>query len=213
MWGELALFESDGDSGGAVVDAEFGEDPDQVGFDGGFADVEGVGGLGVGVPVGDLSEDFAFAWCQGLVGCSSGPISEGRRSGWGEDGMPGGGFSDRLGEVVAGGVLEEVADGAGFDCSQDVAVGVIGSEDDDAHGGQLCGEGGGGRYTVDMWHSQVHEENVGFQQEGTGDGFGAVGGFADKCDVGLHAEHSGEPGTDDGMVVSEHDSDHAGTRA
>jgi hypothetical protein len=57
-----AGFVGKDDGLGAVVEVEFGVDSGGMGLDGGVADVEVVGDVGVREAAGDEVEDFEFAW-------------------------------------------------------------------------------------------------------------------------------------------------------
>jgi hypothetical protein len=59
-----AGFVGKDDGLGAVVEVEFGVDSGGVGLDGGVADVEVVGDVGVREAAGDEAQDFELAWSE-----------------------------------------------------------------------------------------------------------------------------------------------------
>src|SRR5262249_1504833 len=60
---------------------------------------------------------------------------------------------------------------------------------------------------VEHRHAHVHEDHVGAQTGGLGDGLPAVHGLADDLDVGLGVQQHGEPGPHHALVVGHHHAD------
>jgi zinc/manganese transport system permease protein len=119
-----AALVGDGDGGRPVADAELVVQVDEVGLDRGLADEQPAGGGLVGRAAGDEAQDLELAGAQaaGLAGAEA--AHEGAGDGGGEHRPAGVRGPDGADQLVAGGVLEQVAGGARLDRGQDVAVGV-----------------------------------------------------------------------------------------
>ena len=100
-----------------VAEAQLGEDPAEVAFDGGLADVEGGGDLAVGHSLGDVDQDLPFAAGQlvqrgaarrltaAQVGQEAGEVvEEPAGDAGGDDGVAAGDGADGVGEVGGAGV-------------------------------------------------------------------------------------------------------------
>ena len=66
--------------------------------------------------------------------------------------------------------------------------------------GRSAADPPGGRHPVHVRHAQVHQDDVGAELEGAGDGLLAVGRLPDDDDAGDYVEHGGE-GLPDGPLV------------
>ena len=91
----------------------------------------------------------------------------------------------------------------------------VGGEHDDLGRWHALTQQAGGLDAITAGHPQIHQDNVGEQISGHGDGLIAVRGGAHDFDVRQEAEHHGEPFTDHSLVVSDenaHRLAHAGTR-
>ncbi len=102
------------------------------------------------------------------------------------------------GELLASGVLEQEAAGAGPQGLEDEVVGVEGGEDQDRARSVLAGglveEAVGGLQAVQARHSYVHQDHVGSKGTGLLDGLEAVPRLTHHLDVGLGLELARTPG-------------------
>ena len=130
---------------GAVVEVELGEDACDVRLDGGVADDEFAGDVGVREAAGDEPQHFELA--RGQLGERRGLFALGRpacvvldqpaRDRGREERVAGGDHADGLSELVGAGVLEQEAAGAGAEGLVDVVVEVERRQDQDA-GRSVC---------------------------------------------------------------------------
>jgi hypothetical protein len=166
-----------------------------VGADGGLADDELTGDLGVGQAAGDQPEHLDLALGQ----CSHGGGDVG--AGWrstdelldepagdvgGEQGVAGGDVAHGGGQLAGPDRLEQEAAGARAHRLVDVLVEVEGGQDQ--HAGGAAGDldhPAGGLDAVQAGHAYVHEHHVGAQPAGQLDRLDAVVGLADDLDVFL----------------------------
>ena len=118
-------------------------------------------------------------------------------------------LADRLGELGGPGVLEQETGGSGAQPGEGVLVQVEGGQDEYARARALLGDALGGLDAVHARHAHVHEDDVGVQGPGLGQGGGAVGGLADDGDVLLGLQHHAEAHAHERLVVGEHDADRA----
>ena len=207
------------DEFGAVVEVELLHEVGAVGFDGFDGDDELLGDLAVGEAVGDEGEDFAFAFgeaVEAVAGFAFGGAlhvvaEDVAGDGGGEVGFAGGGGADAFDKFFGGGVLENVAAAAGAEDFVEVGVIVVHGEGDDADGGEEVVDASGGGDAVEFGHADVHDDDLGLEFFGEGDGFEAVFGFADDFEVGFGVEEEADAAADDGVVIGEEDvSDAAG---
>ena len=91
----------------------------------------------VGRAAGYEAENLELSWAESAEIVVADPFHEGSGHGGGEDGLAGVGRSPCSNELVSGSVFQEVAGGAGHDRGEDVAVGVVGGEDEHAGAGCL----------------------------------------------------------------------------
>ena len=137
------------------------------------------------------------------------PLGDARR----DDRLPGGHGADRLGELGGPSVLEQEAGGPGAQPGEGVLVQVEGGQDEHARARALLGDALGGLDAVHTRHAHVHEDDVGVQGPGLGQGGGPVGGLADDSDVLLGLQHHAEAHAHERLVVGKHDADRAGDLA
>jgi hypothetical protein len=162
------------------------------------------GDLLVGQPVADQGQDLALAVAEPVLGGLLGAAGE---QGPGDLG-PGGGTGRRrprgpLEEVGRVGVLERVADGAGVDGVQHLALVAEGGQDDHPEVGVVGEQAAGGLDAAHAGHGQVHEDHVGVEPGRHLQGLAAVGGRADHPDVLGGVEQRLEPGPDQPVVVGQ----------
>ena len=74
-------------------------------------------------------------------------------------------------------------------------------------GGVQLAESSGGLDAVHAGHADVHEDDVGVQGAGLGEGHLAVTGLTDDLDVGLGLQDEPEPGAQQRLVVHQQDAD------
>lgn len=96
----------------------------------------------------------------------------------------------------------------------DVGVEVEGGEDEDADRskGRVGGDHSGGFESVHFGHADVHQDHVRPFAFGELHGFVTVGRFADDVDTVLGTEQREESASDEGLIVSDGDSDRGSHR-
>jgi hypothetical protein len=119
--------------------------------------------------------------------------------------FPGGDDPNGVQELGGSSVLEQEAACAGLQCLEDVAVGVIRSQDQDPDLLQTgCVDDPPGRLdAIHLRHPDVHEYDVGASGVGLLDRVESVAGFADHLDVVLGVEQKPESRTHQTLVVDE----------
>src|SRR5690606_1013800 len=107
------------------------------------------------------------------------------------------------------GVLEQEPAGTGLQALEDVGVGVVGGQDEDADVPQAVGRGElpGGLDAVHPRHPDVHEHHVRSGEAGLPHRLAAVGRLTDHDDVALEVEEEAEAGTHELLVVDEQNPD------
>jgi hypothetical protein len=188
----------------AVGDVELAEKIVDVGFYGGFADVEVDGDLFVGAAGYDAFEDGELAGGKGLAAHAFGQLFG---DGSGDAGLAGVDGLDGGGELFDGHALEEVGLSSGLQGAEDVLIAVEGGEDDEAGCGVFGADADDGVDAAESGELEVHEGDVGAEGAMEFDGFEAVAGFADDFDLGHDVEKSDEALTDDVVVVDDEDAD------
>src|SRR5262249_20265275 len=113
----------------------------------------------------------------------------------------------------AGGVLEQVPRGACLNGLQDVGIAVVGREHENADVGMSLADPGRGGDAVDLWHSQVHEDDLGTKPARQVDGLSAGARLADNVEVRLRSEHGAQARAHDEMVIGDHKADLHESRA
>jgi hypothetical protein len=106
-------------------------------------------------------------------------------------------------------VLEQEPACAGCECLVDVLVCVEGCEDEDARSVEVGKQASGCGESVENWHADVHEHDVGPKRSRTLDRSTAVGGLPDDLDVRFALDDRAEAVAHEGLVVGEQDADHA----
>jgi hypothetical protein len=165
---------------GTIGHAEFAQQAIDVGFDGGFGDVEEGGNLLVAAAVHDLLKDIEFTRGQFFGAHSLGEALRNRRRYVRFACVNG---ADGRYEVFGCHALEQVCPGAGLQGAIDVFVAVIGGENDETclrsfHANALDDLNAG-----EPRHAEVDKGDVGLMFAELGDGFYAVGCFADNLDA------------------------------
>lgn len=80
-------------------------------------------------------------------------------------------------------IFEEVPSGSGLDGAHDVAIMVVGREDEDSRG-VAAAQRGGDTHAIDaIAEAQIAEHNVGVERSREGDSLRAGLGFADDVEV------------------------------
>ena len=110
-------------------------------------------------------------------------------------------------EVGVGGLLEDVAGGAGGEGLAHVVRVVLHREDQYlCFGGRRAGRRDGLDAALPR-HDDVHQDHVGLLSPRLEDGVPGVAGLADDLDVGLGLEHLAQAAPNDGVVVDDQDAD------
>ena len=127
----------------------------------------------------------------------------------GEEGIAGGDDPHGVEDVFGSGVFEEEAARSAAQRLVDVVIEIERGQHDDPYPGELgiAGDPSGGLEPVESGHPDVHEEDVRPHASRDVDGVGAVVGFADQFEVVGVADHRGEPGADERLVVGDGDRD------
>ena len=100
-------------------------------------------------------------------------------------------------------VLGQVTAGAGPQGGEHGSVVGVGGERDHLDLGHAFAQQAGGLDAVAAGHPQVHEDDVGEQFGGQGDGLGTVTGGTHDIDIRQQAQHQGQPFPDHALVVSD----------
>jgi hypothetical protein len=195
-----------------------------VGLDRGLGDVQQRGDLRVGQAGADLGQHLAFPGGElGEAIAVRGPVGGGQVRQEAADQAARGGRShyrvalvhaaDGVQEFLRRRRLEQETAGAGAQRGERVLVQVEGGEDEDPGSfGRLADLAGRG-HAVHSRHPHIHDHHVGRDLARQPDGGGPVGCLADHGEVGLAAEHHGEAGPDQVLVVDEqHPDRHAAPR-
>jgi hypothetical protein len=184
-----------------------------VALDGGVADDQLGGDLGVGQPAGDQLEDLPLP-----VGEALEALERVGGAGWGEPGelldhpagdrggqqrVPGGDHPDRADELLGRGALEQEAARACREGLIHVLVQVEGGQDHHPGPRARRQELLGGLQAVQVRHPDVHQHHLGPQPPGGGDRLDAVAGLAHHLDVGLGLQDHPEPRPDQLLVVGQ----------
>ena len=149
----------------------------------------------------------AGGWVGG--GCGGEAFDEPAGDAGGEERLSGGDDPHGVEDVLGPGVFEEEPAGAVAQRLVHVVVEVEGGEHDDPRAGEVrvAGDPPGGLEPVESGHADVHQEHVGPGRLGDGDGVVAVVGFADEFEVVGVADHRGEAGAHERLVVGDGDAD------
>ena len=104
-------------------------------------------------------------------------------------------------------VLEQEAGGARAQGTQHELVGVEGREDDDRGRVGLGAQQAGGGDAVELWHADVHEDDVGAVQVDRAEHAAPVVGLAHHLDALGAGQHHPQPRAHERVVVDEQDAD------
>jgi hypothetical protein len=102
---------------------------------------------------------------------------------------------------------------ARLDRAQDVGVGLVGGQDEDARARTGRDDLLGRRHAVAAGHPQVHQDDVVPAGPGLRHRLGPGGRLAGHLDAGLGGQHPAQPGPDHRVVVGQQHADHPGTSA
>ena len=179
-----------------------------MGLDRLLADPQLPGDEFVGKPAGDQLQNFAFAVAQ-LMARSTAPGTN-QRSGrsWRERRFALGGGADAADQLVGLGILEEVADGAGVECGEDLVLFGKGREDDDLWRGIILQHSASRLGSIDSRHPQVHQDHVGQMFTGEANRLVTVGGGGDHVDVRDASQQPAEPLAHEAVIVSKQYANH-----
>ena len=200
--------------GGGVVDVELFHEVLAVFLDGLDADAEVVGGLLVGIALGDELEDFDLALGQAsglfavkcavlfvffILGHFAGGIAA-------EVLFASGDFADGMGEDGGGVVFGDKAVHPGFEGMLEVEVFLVGGEHEDAGGGGAADDVAGGVEAVEVGHGHIEGHDVGFESGGFFGALASVVGLTDNFEVFLLVDDGGEGLAHHFVVIDDEDS-------
>ncbi len=114
--------------------------------------------------------------------------------------------ADRLEEIGLGAVLQEIALGAGGKGADEEGLIAMHAQHDDADVGIALDDLGRGINTVELRHSDIHDDHVGRELLGEADGLAAIAGFADDFDCGVGLEQKLKAFANDPMIIGDEDS-------
>ena len=104
-------------------------------------------------------------------------------------------------------IFEEIAGRAGLDRADDVAIMVVGREDEDGRG-VAAAQRGGDTHAIDtIAQAQIAEDDVWVKGLREGEGLGAGLGLTDDVEVRCRAEEQSKSRTHDRMVVDKKNPD------
>jgi phenylalanyl-tRNA synthetase alpha chain len=198
----------------AVPGTEFHHGMADVGAGGGWAEEQCGADLVIAHALTDERQDLTLSFGEdgepvsgGLVGCAScGELGdEAARDARREQRLSVGDHANAVQELGRAGVLEQEPAGAGLQALEDVGVGVVGGQDEDASsfGAARGDDPSGGLDAVHPWHADVHEHDVGARSADQLHGLGAGRGFSHHRDVVLDVEQEPEAGPHQLLVVDE----------
>ncbi len=125
-------------------------------------------------------------------------------------------LSEGAADVFPARVFGQVTACASPQCGYHGSVIRVGGKHDDLGFRHALTQQAGGLDAITAGHPQIHEDDVGEQVSGQGDGLVAIRGGAHDFDVRQKAQHHRQPFTDHSLVVSDqntHRLAHAGTRS
>jgi hypothetical protein len=202
-----------------VAQVELGQQAAHVGLDGGLADHQVLGDLGVGHAPCHQAEHLQLAGGQAVEGgrAGGGRVGQlgdeaveqlpGHRGG--EQRVPGGDHPDRLDQVLGRDVLEQEPAGPGAQRRQHVLVEVEGGQDQhpDRVLDAVAGQAPGRLDPVHAGHADVHEHDVGPDVPGQPHRLGPIGRLPDHLEARLGVQDHPEPGPHQRLVVGDQDPD------
>src|SRR3954452_12039083 len=116
---------------------------------------------------------------------------------------------DRAQQILGGAALEQEAAGARAQRADDVLVLVEGREDEHTSVGQPCDQLAGGGDAIHLWHSDVHQHDVGVVVWRAAQRDVAVLGLGDDVERRVAGEDQAQPAADEVVVVDQHHADRA----
>ena len=197
-----------------VVEVELGHDAAAVALDRLDTEVERAGDLGAGAALADELEDLALARreraVRGGLLFGLGVAEEDLRDGGAQEGLSRGHGANGEDEIGEAGALEEVAGGARADSGAHVLLGRVHREDEDGCLGGLLLDAAGRVDAVEARHREIHQDDVGAEAHGSGEGLVAVGRLTDDLDAALGREERDEALADDCVIFGDEDADGIG---
>src|SRR3954454_17885852 len=115
--------------------------------------------------------------------------------------------ADRVGDLLDGDLLQQVAGGAGLDRLVEIVLLVGDGQHEDLHRRHRLGQPAGGLDAADARHAHIHEQHVRRVQLGLGDGVLAVLGLADDLDALLELEDLDQASSEEGVVIDDEHAD------
>src|SRR3954451_17584760 len=115
--------------------------------------------------------------------------------------------ADRVGDLLDGDLLQQVAGGAGLDRLVEIVLLVGDGQHEDLHRRHRLGQPPGGLDAADPGHADVHQQDVGSELLGLGDGVLAVLRLADDVDAVLELQDLDETPPEEGVIVDDQDAD------
>jgi len=165
------------------------------------------GDLVVGVAERDQAQDLQLALGEvirgGGIGLGSEPSTELRL----QVGAALGGHADGLDELLAGGLLEDVAQHAGLERLPGEGGLVLHGEHDDLRSRRLLPDRGDRRQSGPPRHVDVEDQHLGMVAADVPAGRVRVACLRNHLDVGFPLQHQAQGAADDGMVVSKNHRD------
>ncbi len=188
-----------------VADVEFGEDPQQMRLHRRLRDDQPTADLHVGQSVRHSAQHIHLPSRQRHRRGPSHPGHQPCRDAGSQHGLAPGRGVDGVHQLLARGVLEQVADGARLDGPLDLRVGLVRGQDQHAGPGGPGDDLRGGTRPVEDGHPQIHQHHVGLQPFDETDCRPAVLGLADDLDGGFVRQQGDDPGAHHGVVVRHED--------
>lgn len=192
--------------GGSVLGVQMGE----MGLHGRLADEQFTGDLTVGRAPGDQGQHLALARGERLVAGGAHGRDQTGGDGRGEDRTAVRRRPDGREQLVARGVLEQIARRARLDRGQGVRVRVVRGEDEDFRAGGPAGQFPDGVDSPAARHAQIHQDHVGVERGGPRQCLDTVRRLAEDGESGGVLEHAAQTVPYDGMVVDDQQRDVTG---
>ena len=112
-------------------------------------------------------------------------------------------------EIGFGGVLDEIAAGAGLESAKQIGLVGMHAENDGLGERMRGGELGDGFDAVENGHADVDHHDVRMESGGEFESLAAVGGLGDDFEAGVALQQKAQAGAHEGMVIGEQDADGA----
>ncbi len=123
------------------------------------------------------------------------------------------GAAHGLGQIVAGGIFQQIAHGSRANAVKDPIVGVVSGKDDDLRPGQRRHDLPRGLNAVQTRHLDVHQNHIGLQLLRQIHRFDAIGGLTDHLQIRLMIQDDGQTRANDILIVGEKNSNLVGHKA